>query len=178
MYAYNGSGISLGITGHRPDKLGGYHDTSNLSWLLKFHMEIFFLEKAPLRIVSGMALGTDQWAVEVALKLGIKVTALVPCLNQEAVWPREAQLRYRELLERIERSGGSVEYVTLTPYTPICMHRRNQEIVAQSSEILSVWDGTRGGTRDCIRLAKADGLQVTNLNPQTMRFETLNGEQE
>jgi uncharacterized phage-like protein YoqJ len=92
-------------------------------------MELFFMEKNPARIVSGMALGTDQWAVEVALKLDIKVVAL--------------------------------------------MHRRNLEIVAQSSEIFAVWDGSKGGTKDCVKAAISEGLPITILDPRTMEFSKL-----
>jgi uncharacterized phage-like protein YoqJ len=164
---------SLGITGHRPPKLGGYDDFTNLSGGIKIQIELFFIEKNPHHIVSGMALGVDQWAVEVALRLGIKVLALLPCEGQESPWPQIAQAYYWNLLDRIKTAGGQVTYVTFGPYTTDCMHRRNREIVDQSSEILSVWDGTRGGTRDCIRLALAFGTPVTNLNPGTLKFEKL-----
>jgi uncharacterized phage-like protein YoqJ len=168
---YSGSGICLGITGHRPDKLGGYHDLSNLSAPIKFHMQCFFSEKNPLRIVSGMALGTDQWAVEMALDLEIKVLALIPCTNHDLMWPLHAQNKYRELLSRVEKSGGQVEYVSSGPYDPRCMHRRNVEIVERSTEMLAIWNGSKGGTSDCVRLARNACLPITVLNPITMKFE-------
>jgi uncharacterized phage-like protein YoqJ len=168
------SGIgALGITGHRPPKLGGYDKFTNQSEQLKFKMEIFFMEKNPAHIVSGMAQGTDQWAAEVALKLGIKVLALIPCTGHELMWPTDTQNYYRYLLREIEKAHGTVQYVSLKPYTTYCMHRRNQAIVSQSSEMLAVWDGTRGGTRDCVRLALADGLLVTVLHPWSLEFNIL-----
>jgi uncharacterized phage-like protein YoqJ len=165
--------MNLGITGHRPNKLGGYDPYTSLCGPLQAKMETFFSWKAPERIISGMALGTDQWAVAVALRLGIKVTALIPCKDQEKLWPASAQAEYWKLLKDIEQDGGEIRYVSERPYDKRCMHNRNQEIVINSSEMLAIWDGTRGGTRDCIRLAKLKGLLITVLNPQTLEFNQL-----
>lgn len=164
------TGISLGITGHRPDKLGGY-GFSSLSHQIKWKMELFFVEKNPIRVISGMALGTDQWAVEVALKLNIPVLALIPCLDQERFWPPQAKAYYRELMDNIRRRDGQVEYVSAQPYSHGCMNRRNQALVEASSEILAVWDGSKGGTSDCVRKARHSGLPITILNPNTMEFK-------
>ncbi len=170
--------MNLGITGHRPHKLGGYNEYTNLCWPLQDKMESFFVEKNPSRIISGMALGTDQWAVATALRLGIEVTALIPCKNQEQLWPTSAQIEYWRLLKDIAASrGGEVRYVSDKPYDKWCMHNRNREIVENSSEMLAVWDGTRGGTRDCVRLAKSEGLAITILHPQTLEFSRIGTEE-
>ncbi len=164
---------NLGITGHRPHKLGGYDNFTNLCEPIKWRLDTFFKEKNPYSIVSGMALGVDQWAVEVALNIGIKVIAMIPCVGQESRWPISAQNYYARLLERIDMAHGQITYVSLGPYTIDCMHRRNMEIVNSSSEMLAVWDGTRGGTRDCVRYAQSTGLAVTVLNPRTLEFSNL-----
>lgn len=162
----------LGITGHRPHKLGGYNPISNRSAWIKFEMEKFFKQKNVERINTGMALGIDQCAAEVALNVGIKITALIPCKDQERLWPEESRLRYQQLLEKIALNG-EVVYVSLEPYSEGCMHRRNKEIVERSTEMLAVWDGTRGGTRDCVRLALNSSLRVTVLDPNTFEFRLL-----
>jgi len=161
----------LGITGHRPDKLGGYNDFENLRGALMLKMRDFFIEKSVTTLVSGMALGTDQWAAETALDMGIKVTALIPCLNQEKIWPTLAREHYYVLLDRIRETDGHIIYVTVGDYTKGCMHRRNLEIVNFSHEILAVWNRSKGGTKDCIRSAKQAGLPVTVLNPYDLEFE-------
>lgn len=168
---YFGKPFSLGITGHRPDKLGGYDNFTNLSYGLKFKMMDFFLDKGVTTLVSGMALGADQWAVEVALGLGIRISALIPCLNQDKMWPVQARLHYQDLLEQIRKANGLIVYVSLQEYWKGCMHRRNLEIVSNSEEMLAVWDGSKGGTSDCVRIATREGLSVTVLNPQTLEFE-------
>lgn len=165
--------MNLGITGHRPHKLGGYGE-EGLRWPITYKMLRFFDEKKPERIISGMALGTDQWATAAALMLGIKVLALIPCQDQERLWPEPVQAVYWTLLQQIERGGGEIRYVSDRPYDKWCMNNRNKEIVNNASEMLAVWDGTRGGTRNCVRLALADGLKVTILNPRTMEFSECN----
>jgi uncharacterized phage-like protein YoqJ len=155
----------LGITGHRPHKLGGYNDATNKSKDIKLLMKKAFVQAAPVCIVSGMALGVDQWAVEVALELGIKVLALIPCLEQDSQWPPSSKKKYAELLDRIVKAGGSVEYVTKEPYTQTCMQLRNQRIVDYSTHILAVWDRSWGGTGSCVRLGKKAGRPVTVIHP-------------
>lgn len=160
----------LGITGHRPEKLGGYNDYSNLSAPLKLKMRDFFLEKGVTTLVSGMALGVDQWAVEVALGMGIKVAAMIPCIDQQRLWPDLVQTRYANLLLSVREAGGFVFFVSLDKYSTGCMHRRNLEIINTSNEILAVWDGTKSGTKDCVKSALRAGTPVTVLNPHTLEF--------
>lgn len=164
--------FSLGITGHRPDKLGGYNDFENLRGALMLKMRDFFTEKGVTTLVSGMALGTDQWAAETALEMGIKVTAMIPCLNQDKMWPDLARTHYYGILDRIRFAQGHIIYVSLRDYEKGCMHRRNLEIVNSSDEILAVWNGSKGGTKDCVRSATQAGLPVTVLNPYTLEFES------
>jgi uncharacterized phage-like protein YoqJ len=155
----------LGITGHRPSKLGGYNDATNKSKDIKLLMKKAFVQAKPACIVSGMALGVDQWAVEVALELGIKVLALIPCLGQDSQWPPAARKKYAQLLTAIVEAGGSVEYVTNEPYTNTCMQLRNQRIVDYATDMFAVWDRSWGGTGSCVRLAKTAGRPVTIIHP-------------
>jgi len=115
-----------------------------------------------------MALGVDQWAVEVALELGIKVMALIPCLAQDAKWPPISRQKYVDMLVLIQAAGGSIEYVTNEPYSPTCMALRNQRIVDYSTEMLAIWDRSWGGTGSCVRLAKKAGRPITIIHPATL----------
>jgi len=158
----------LGITGHRPSKLGGYNDKTNKSSQIKDILKKCFLQGKPSCIVSGMALGVDQWAVEVALELGIKVVALIPCFAQDSKWPPSSRTKYVDMLVLIQDAGGTIEYVTKEPYSPTCMSLRNQRIVDYSTEMLAIWDKSWGGTGSCVRLAKKAGRPITIIHPVTM----------
>jgi uncharacterized phage-like protein YoqJ len=163
-------GMILGITGHRPHKLGGYNDKTNRSSQIKLTLKQCFAQAKPACIISGMALGVDQWAAEVALEMGIKVVALVPCLAQDSKWPPESRTKYVELLEKIKAAGGTIEYITKETYTPACMHLRNQRIVDYATHMLAIWDRTWGGTGGCVRLAKQAGRPVTIVHPITLEI--------
>jgi uncharacterized phage-like protein YoqJ len=158
----------IGITGHRPHKLGGYDDKSNRCEPIKAVIKKCFLQAKPVCIVSGMALGVDQWAVEVALELNIKVLALVPCIAQDSKWPPSSRKRYCELLDEIVKAGGSVEYVTKNTYSPGCMQLRNQRIVDYATYMLAIWDRSWGGTGSCVRLAKQASRPVTIIHPTSL----------
>lgn len=160
----------LGITGHRPPKLGGYNNATNRRGDIKYVLKKLFVQLKPACVVSGMALGADQWAVEAALELNIKVLALIPCLGQESQWPIDSQQRYKSLLEQIVNTGGSVEYVSKELYTPACMHVRNQKIVDYSEQLIAVWDGSWGGTGSCVRLAKQAGRPITRVHPSNLEI--------
>lgn len=162
----------IGITGHRPNKLGGYDDKHNRAESIKQILKEIFMEKKPSCVVSGMALGVDQWAVEVALDLNIKVLALIPCKGQEIKWPYPAQVKYKELLNFIADNGGSVEYISNEFYN-LALHQmaaRNQKIVDYSTDIIAVWDRSWGGTGSCVRLARLAHRPITIIHPQTLEI--------
>lgn len=142
----------VAVTGHRPDKFGGYapnqlHERvkealTTALWLLK--------EEFPnLRLVSGMALGVDQWAVNACLTLGVPFEAAVPFKGQELSWPLHAQETYKALL----RQAAAVHIVSDGDYKPWKMQKRNEWMVDRCKLLLAVWDGSDGGTANCVRYA-------------------------
>lgn len=165
----------IGITGHRPQKLGGYNENTNRSKAVKQKLWSVFEQHKPKCIVSGMALGVDQWAVEVALEMKIPILALIPCAGQEKIWPANSQDKYQDLLLKIIQAGGSVEYVSDLPYNPALqqMQKRNQEIVNHCDRLVAIWDGTWGGTGSCVRLAQKAKRPITKIHPQTLQVEEL-----
>jgi uncharacterized phage-like protein YoqJ len=116
-----------------------------------------------LQSVSGMALGFDQWAAEVCIDYGIPFQAAVPFVGQEAIWPEQAQVRYRELLGKAQ----SVVIVSEGGYTADKLQRRNEYmvdlLVGPADRLVGWWDGTPGGTRNCVRYATSRGKRWVNL---------------
>ena len=47
-----------------------------------------------------------------------------------------------------------VTMVTDAPYTPSCMQQRNEYMVNHSDKVIAVWNGSSGGTKNCIDYAK------------------------
>src|SRR3954465_10764624 len=134
----------LGVSGHRPDKVGGYRDNPLRQQCIKAGRDIIELLK-PERIITGMALGWDQWMAQLALDLGIKYTAAVPFEGQEKLWPVESQRYYVELLSQADE----MHIVSPGGYAAWKMEVRNRWVVDHSDRMLFLLDGSPGGTNNC-----------------------------
>lgn len=126
-----------------------------------------FLDFKADKIISGMALGVDTFAVQVARTLSIPYIAAIPFKGQEQRWPDSAQMYYRDCLE------NAAEIVTVCEggYAPWKMQKRNQWMVDHCDVLLGVWDGTAGGTCNCLRYAERVNKPI-----YLIRITTVNGE--
>lgn len=183
-------------TGHRPDNRRpwrGVGDWGNVrlhagvcAWLGE---QLDELKSAA--VISGLALGVDTWLVLEAMKRRIHVIGAMPFEGQERTWPAEHQVLYRTICENVELvnvTGCCVEQVGSGTYfinaagvstpqeSPLfktlingCMQWRNEWMVDRCREVLSVWDGTPGGTGNCMRYVERVGRQYRRLNPNSLR---------
>lgn len=148
-------GYIVAGTGHRPNKLGGYTDeiTNALIKVASKHLD------GVDKVISGMALGWD-WALAIAAyNKGIPFIAAVPFDGQDSAWPEDSRIIYRNLLDLSER----VVIVNDGGYAAWKMQTRNVWAVDNSDYVLALWDGTSGGTRNCIAYAHKQGKLVHNL---------------
>lgn len=149
-------------TGHRPSKLGGYGPSPiQVAVRAGIRRELRIRDPETLEVISGMALGFDQWLFEEALALDIPVTAAVPFEGQENMWPAESQRHYRDLLARAWR----VEVISPGGYSAAKMHIRNHWMVDNSTLLLSAWDGSPGGTAECLAYARSKGREIVPVWP-------------
>lgn len=144
-------------TGHRPDKLGGYGQVA-LVHLVNL-AEDWLDENKPDVVISGMALGWDYALACAALNLGVPFTAAIPFRGQESRWPQESQQNYRLLLGE----ASDVHYVCEDGYAPWKMQVRNEWMVDNCDIVLAMWNGSPGGTANCVRYAEKAGKPVVNL---------------
>ena len=145
-------------TGHRPDKLGpnGYTDDT-FSALIRLARD-WLQEHQPDKVISGMALGWDQALAQAALDLRISLIAAVPFEGFGNRWPEAAQYRCVAML------GAASEVHIVHPYPgTIALHLRNEWIVDRADMMLALWDGSWGGTFNCLRYAEKKRVQVENL---------------
>jgi uncharacterized phage-like protein YoqJ len=148
----------VAITGHRPPKLGGYYLPNPIYLNVKAVLRTAFREQADrvstgdeLMILSGMALGVDQWAAEICIEERIKWTAVVPFHGWDSRWPDASRRHYQRLLNEAD----SVHVVTDThEYRANLLYRRNAWMVDNASLLLAVWNGSVGGTANCIEYAR------------------------
>jgi len=158
--------VNIAFTGHRPNKLGGYDNNSNLSKPLKTRLSTIFISRnfqQPI-IITGMALGVDTWAAEFAIKNNIPFHAYVPFVGQEKMWPAESQAHYKQIKE----CAKTVTYVCGPGYAAWKMQKRNEAMVDACDILIAVWDGTTGGTYNCIQYAKSKGKEIINIHPNSL----------
>lgn len=151
---------TVAFTGHRPAKLGGYAHHNPARKIIQ--QKIYDLLTNPIegcqvtKAISGMALGVDQWAAQVCVDLGIPFVAAVPCADHSLIWPDDAKGEYNRLLSL----ASEVVVVSDGPYRHAVMQIRNEWMVDNSDLLIAVWDGSKGGTANCIRYAKLMGKRM------------------
>ena len=156
----------LMVTGHRPQKIGGYRTPNPteqwvrkaLNAVLRGYQRRFGED---LSVISGMAQGADTIFLEEALALGIRSYAAVPFEGQESNWPPPAQERHRKLLEQC------VEVFTVCEpgYAAWKMFERNHFLVDKADFAVAVWDGSEGGTGHTVDLILGSGMPAVCVNP-------------
>jgi uncharacterized phage-like protein YoqJ len=162
----------IGFTGHRPRKLPGSYENSFIYVKppLQLSIEKIKDEYSLKKAYCGMALGFDQYAARVCMDMEIPVVAAVPCKNYECRWPEDSQKVYRDMLQEIEEKGGEV-VILAENYTHSCLYVRNRYIVDHSHILIACWNGSSGGTDDCIYYAKRRGNEIINIWKDVQREE-------
>lgn len=153
-------GRSIGLTGHRPERLGGYGPNPVARWAYGVAYEVLCRLRAEgfYTVLSGMAQGFDQLAAQAALDVGLQLVAVVPFAGQEVVWPPAARRRYRALLARAAQvvvvadlSRARDRRLAAT----VALETRNRYVVENSGLLLACWDGKRtGGTWQTVAMAR------------------------
>lgn len=157
-------GKTLAFTGHRPNALGGYNENHPINRWVKSELDVWishFMSEGFETFISGGALGVDQWAAEIVIRHGGRLIVARPFPSQAKRWPKASQDRYEKILSH----AAEVVDVSDDPYSPEKMHLRNQWMVDHSHALLAVFNGTPGGTANCIRYAKSKGRQIYLIDP-------------
>lgn len=144
-------------TGHRPDKLGGYNNEAFLH-LVKICEDYLRVENPDL-VISGVALGFDMALFQAALNLDISVRAAVPFKGQEVKWSDKSQTYYHNLL----RKASEIVYVCDPGYASWKMQKRNEYMTNECSKLVACWDGSEGGTGNCVAYALSKSKPVDNI---------------
>lgn len=147
-------------TGHRPDKLGGY-DPHTARKVLTFAEDALRLYQ-PSTVISGMAQGWDMALAQASINLNIPFMAYIPFSGQELVWPSSTRLYYKALLQHAQH----VLVCTPGNYSKAAMQIRNQRMVDDCELLLALWNGSPGGTGNCIGYATFQNKPYVNLWPQ------------
>lgn len=151
-------GKVVGVTGHRPQKLGGFNPVTNLR-LSKLCSNL--LSKIRPKLVNnGMALGFDQAVIHRCIRNSIPFKAFIPCVGQESRWPDENKHLYDYYMAK------AIAVDCASPkYTRTCLKERDVRLADESEVIVSLWDGNaeEGGTTHTVFVALKQGKDVINL---------------
>jgi len=150
--------VILGVTGHRPQKLG------ELVFRARAEVERAIRTFSPERLLTGMALGVDTWAAETCVQLGVPFVAVIPFSGQEQRWSSVEKERYRSLVSKADR----VVHTASGPYAAWKFQKRNEYVVDNCEWLLAVYDGTPGGTKNCVEYARKVNRSMTIINPREM----------
>lgn len=176
---------SICITGHRPNKLGGYdwNSVKNIAirdylyWL--FEKEI--IENNVIRFITGGAIGADQLAFSMLNKLQqrcfhqIELILAIPFEEQYVRWSvldKFRHMEHKDLADEViyvdELPKYAIKNAIISRYHPLKMQKRNQYMVDNSDKVIALWNGTKSGTANCINYAKSQQKEVFIINPDTI----------
>lgn len=148
----------LTVTGHRPDKLGGY-ELEAFKWLVMVAKHSLKVLKPDI-VITGMALGWDLAIAEACRQLDIPFIAAVPCPSQCSRWPARSQDHYHKLLNV---AAFSI-LVSNEEYNPGLMEVRNQWMVKRAKlGVLALYnEDAKGGTANAVRYSMKQNKDIYN----------------
>ncbi|HWG89118.1 MAG TPA: SLOG family protein [Candidatus Acidoferrales bacterium] len=152
-------------TGHRPDKLGGYTKEAFGRLVLVAAHWMKSLNDPDLKIISGMALGWDQALAMAAIYTNTPFIAAVPFEGQCSVWPKESKFKYTRILDR----AAEIHVVSDGGYSSHKMQVRNEWMVDHSDAVVAMFNGTAGGTANCVAYAEGVHKPIINLYPEWLK---------
>lgn len=179
--------MRIAITGHRPSKLGNDYDLTSplvltikhtLQNIINYYSTRFARDMRMTEGISGVALGIDTVWAELVLENNLPLIAAIPCMNHSSKWNQDSVERYLAILTNPLTTGI---IVNKEPYKPRLMQLRNQWMVDQLGDdglLIAVWDGSKGGTANCVAYAHYRGLieqgRVIRIDPATPdKYEIL-----
>jgi uncharacterized phage-like protein YoqJ len=159
--------VTLAFTGHRGDKLGGIWLPSqgpDVVALLVDDLVRRALVSDGLTVISGMALGWDMLVAQAAVAASdfgapVRVIGAVPFRGQDQRWPEASRRCWHALCDHLDE----VVVVSDGGYSPATMQRRNEWMVDRCDRLVACWNGSPGGTANCVRYAEQVGKPVVNV---------------
>lgn len=144
----------VAVSGHRPEKIPN-------PALVRQQLGRAFTEVGAAKVIQGMAAGVDLWSARVAYKMGIPFICAKPWAGHK---PRVADRfdynKALELAEEVVNVDPSEEYPG-----PQVYQKRNIWMVDHADFVIAVWDGSSGGTANCVKYAQSQSKPMMILRP-------------
>lgn len=172
--------MNIGITGHRPQKLGGFSQQA-MDRLYKFAQRQLLRLDAEHTIYHGCALGFDMAMAIAAQEQGHKVVSCLPFLGFNAKWNIDSVME----LDRILNKSHEVIVVTDKRLeenekvdwfnAALLLDTRNKFIVNNVDKMLALSCGASSGTLNCVNYAERKSVPVTHLWRDWLKFQNRYG---
>jgi uncharacterized phage-like protein YoqJ len=144
------------ITGHRPEKINNWT-------FVEYQIALALRDNRITLMIQGMAAGVDLRSARVAFAERIPFVAARPWAGHT---PRVAdRIDYYKAIthaQRVVDVDPSEDYPGSWVY-----QKRNEWMVDNADMVIAVWDGTSGGTANCVKYAQKQGVAVWRINPAT-----------
>ena len=172
--------LALGVTGHRPDLIGGEGTRieARLSQLIdELHAALgriaaddsaLFAPAAPrMHLVTPLAEGADQLAAAVALAKGCAIEAVLPFAR--ATYEHDfAEGAPRDRFNHLLASARTVLELPGERAAPLAAYvMAGRATIAHCDLLIAIWDGElprgRGGTGEVVQIALLEGTPIFHL---------------
>lgn len=159
--------LTCTFTGHRPEKLPwGNDETDERCVALKttiYQAVESAYDMGFRHFICGMARGCDLYFYDAVAALrslhsDVTLEAAIPYPAQCSNWPDEDAVRWKDAVDSCDKLTATSEH-----YHNKCFFLRNKYMVDNSDLLISVYDGTGGGTGNTVRYAKSLGTKIMSL---------------
>lgn len=152
----------VAITGHRPEKITDFR-------YVETQLRHAFHDFDARRVIQGMAAGVDLVAAKTAYQMHIPYWCAVPYKGHKARtggsngYVPSWEAYYENALLYAEE----VHYVTDYESYPGAwvFQKRNEWMVDHANFVVAVWDGSNGGTKNCVDYAIKKKLPIWRIDP-------------
>ena len=169
------STFEIALTGHRPNKLGGYNLKSPAYQILRQTLAEEIINNSLIykHIIchSGMALGADTiWALAIndaRTVLGnhqIEFIADIPCPEQPRLWHQNDQQLWKILVDSADK-----KIIYADHYSPKAMMQRNIGMIDNCDLLIAVYNGDKsGGTAQSVKYARSKNKTIKIIDPKSI----------
>lgn len=154
----------VAITGHRPEKITNWKFVEHQLSLAYFDLKV-------TTVIQGMAAGVDLVSARVAYWDKIPFWCAKPWKTHKGRMSgsRGVAASWNDMYEQALTHAEKVVDVTDYDNYPGAWvyQKRNEWMVDHAQMVIAVWDGSPGGTANCVKYALKQGKKVWQINPAT-----------
>lgn len=170
--------LHIALTGHRPNKLGGYNINTQPYRKLQADLEQFIEHHLQANDIivghSGLALGADTIWSKAILNMRkkypdrVQFHAEIPFMQQHNKWFKKSDIDFwHEQVNTADHQSLYMDSDTelTTKHVVKALDDRNIGMIDHADILIAVWDGTSGGTGNAVRYAKSVNKHIEYVKP-------------